>query len=370
MVQQRLLISAHIADLHFSAFDPKKQYEILREQFLSVIDQLPKLDIISIDGDIYEHKLMGNSDGLYYASTFVNDVVNIAMRHDSTVLIIHGTGSHDADQLKNFYHYMNNPNVDVRVITKMQFEIVKGAIILCIPELYNLSDNEYNIFLHYSGYYDECFMHGMFQGAVAGRKEDKSRKLFKPRDFDMCRGFVIGGHVHTPGCHHGYFYYTGSPYRWKFGEEESKGFLITVHDLITHQHYVHFQEIISSSYITITLDEIQNSDPKELISYIDRLKKERNIDFLKVKINAGISGADRVILNNYYRNSKDTFLDFINIEEEKRKELAESKISDELSFLLKDNLSETHKFVKFVNLSEGCEFISVDEFINILEEQI
>lgn len=364
-----LLISAHIADLHFSAFDPKRQYNILVEQFLSVIDKLPKLDIISIDGDIFEHKLMGNSDGLYYASTFINDVVNIAMKHDSTVFIIHGTGSHDADQLKNFYHYMNNPNVDVRVITKMQFEIVKGAIILCIPELYNVPDWEYDSFLHFSGYYDECFMHGMFQGAVAGQKDDKSRKLFKSRDFDMCRGFVIGGHVHIPGCHHGYFYYTGSPYRWKFGEEQSKGFLITVHDLDTHQHYVHFQEIISDSYVTVNLTDIQKSDPKDLISYIKTLKSERGIDFLKIRMKSD-SVADKVIVENYFRNHRDTFIEFLDTEEEKRKELIENNVNNDLLFLFDDSLSETEKFVRYVNLKEGCEFITTDEFVEILKEEI
>ena len=44
------LIEIHIADLHFGAFDPKKQYEFLMEQFYSVINQIPSIDIISIDG--------------------------------------------------------------------------------------------------------------------------------------------------------------------------------------------------------------------------------------------------------------------------------------------------------------------------------
>lgn len=371
MERRGLFIAAHIADLHFAAFDPKEQYEILREQFLPVIDQLPKLDVISIDGDIYEHKLMGNSDGLYYASTFVNDIVNIAMRHGSTVLLIHGTGSHDADQLKNFYHYMNTKNVDVRVITRMQFEIVKGAKILCIPELYNVPEEEYDKFLHYSGYYDEAFLHGMFQGAVAGQTEDGSRKLFKPRDFDMCQGFMVGGHVHKPGCHSGYFYYTGCPYRWKFGEEEAKGFLITVHDLDTQQHYVHFNEIISSSYATITLDQIQQSNPKELIEYINGLRQQRGIDYLKIKMNAPISGADKVIINNYYRNSKYTTVEFLNMEEQKRKEMAEEhKFDENMGFIFNDKLTDMEKFVRFVNLSEGCEFITVDKLMDILKEEI
>ena len=206
---------------------------------------------------------------------------------------------------------------------------------------------------------------------VAQAGNDASRKLFKPRDFDMCKGFMVGGHVHKPGCHSGYFYYTGCPYRWKFGEEEAKGFLITAHDLDTHQHYVHFQEIISKSYITISLDEIRQSNPKDLIEYINLLKKERGIDYLKIKFNIPVNGADKVILNNYYRNSPYTSLEFLDIEEQRRQQLTEqSKIDEQLSFLLQDKISGIEKYVRFVNYKEGHEFVTVEQLTEILSDKI
>ena len=135
------LIEVHLADLHFGAFDPKKQYQILVEQVLSDIAQLPKLDIISIDGDLFDHKVMSNSDAALYASKFVADLVHIAKQKNATLILLAGTYSHDFDQLKLFYHYMDNSNnygVDVRVITNIQFEYIKGAKILMVPELMNL----------------------------------------------------------------------------------------------------------------------------------------------------------------------------------------------------------------------------------------
>ncbi len=365
-----LFISANIADIHFSAFNPANQYKILKEQFCDVIDKLPKLDMIAIPGDIYDHKLMGNSDGLYYASLFIDDIINIARRHNSTVIIIHGTYSHDADQLKNFYHYMNDPTVDVRVVTTIQFLIVKNCRILCIPELYGVDENIYQQFLHYSGYYDQVLMHGTFEGAVYGNTVGNGR-LFTIHDFDMCLGFMIGGHVHKPGCHKGYFYYTGCPYRWKFGEEEDKGFLISIHDLDTQRHYIHFQKVISSSYITISLKDIKYANPKDMIEYINRLKQERGIDYLKIKFEYPIAGADKVIINNYYRNSPTTFVEFLNMQEERKKEMeANGIVNDELSFLLNPTLSEYEKFIMYVNMKEGCEFITIDKLKSILEEEI
>ena len=103
--------SIHIADLHFAAFNPKDQYRILKEQFLDVIAQYPSIQLISVNGDIFDHKLMANSDGIYYASLFINDLVKIAYLKQATLLLIHGTYSHDADQLKIFYHYMQDKHM-------------------------------------------------------------------------------------------------------------------------------------------------------------------------------------------------------------------------------------------------------------------
>ena len=49
------LIEAHIADLHFGAFNPQQQFNILKEQVLSKLWLIPKLDIIVIDGDKFDH---------------------------------------------------------------------------------------------------------------------------------------------------------------------------------------------------------------------------------------------------------------------------------------------------------------------------
>ena len=46
----RILVSVHIADLHFpNAIDPKIQNQILQEQFLDKIANLPRLDAIFLN---------------------------------------------------------------------------------------------------------------------------------------------------------------------------------------------------------------------------------------------------------------------------------------------------------------------------------
>src|SRR5574344_751760 len=364
------LISVHIADIHFAAFDPLKQYNILKTQFIDVIDRMPKIDIIAIDGDIFHHKLMANSDGLYYATTLVNDIINVARKHNSTVVMIHGTFSHDADQLKNFYHYMSDNDIDVRITPTLKFEEIKGARILLIPEMYGVDESEYQKFLHQSGYYDEAFMHGTFKGSVYGDNVGNGR-LFDIHDFDHCTGFMVGGHVHTPGCFSGYFYYTGSPYRWVFGQEEDKGFLICTHDLDTNRHYVYFQKIISDTYITIDIDTIVKNNPKDMIEYINHLKVDKGIDYLKIRFKIPITGADKVVIENYYRNNATTFVEFLDIMEEKKLEQQKNgEMPVEYDFILDNSISDLEKFVRYVNINEGSEYITIDKLKSILEEQI
>lgn len=373
MEEQRrgVLISVHIADLHFAAFNPREQYQILHNQFIEKIIQYPRIDIISIDGDIFDRKLMGNSDGICYASIFLDELVNIARMKNATLLLIHGTYSHDADQLKIFLHYMEDTSVDVRIINQIQFENIKGARILCIPELYGINEEYYDYILHHSGWYDECYLHGTFEGAVYGDNVNTFGRLFTFRDFNMCTGLMVAGHVHKPGCFQKYFYYCGNPYRWKFGEEEAKGFLVVMHDLDTNYHEVHFEEIDSNKYITVELDSIISEDPKTVIEYINNLKATRGIDYLKIKFKYPVKGPDKVIINNYYRTNGNTNVEFLNLaEEQQARANSNGDIDTDLAFLMDDNIPTINKFVKYVNMQEGSEFITVERLNEILAESI
>ena len=150
----KTLVEAHIADLHFGVIEPDKQYKILKEQFLDYLNSMNVLDIVSVNGDIFEHKFMANSDAVVYALYFMNALVDICKRKGATLILISGTGSHDADQLKLFTPYMRDPNVDVRIVFEAQFLYVKGKKILAIPEMYNRGEEYYTKYLMNSGSYD------------------------------------------------------------------------------------------------------------------------------------------------------------------------------------------------------------------------
>ena len=132
-----IFVEAHIADIHFGVMDPLKEYRILQEQFLSYLANMNVLDIVSINGDIFDRKLMANSDAVMYAMYFMRTLVNICIRKNATLILILGTASHDADQLKLFTSFIGT-EVDIRIVLETQFLFVKGKKILCIPEMYNM----------------------------------------------------------------------------------------------------------------------------------------------------------------------------------------------------------------------------------------
>lgn len=364
-----IITSIHIADIHFSAIDPKIEFDILREQFINKIMTLNHIDIISVDGDLFDKKLMASNEAVYYASLFIDLLINICKAHKATLVLVHGTLSHDANQLKLFYHYLDDKDLDLRIVENIQFIYTHGAKILVIPELSGIDESVYETYLFKSGLYDMCFGHGTFEGAVYNNMTTGNSRLMRMKDFVMCRGPIIYGHVHTGGCFQKDFYYTGSPIRYKFGEEEAKHFLIVTMDLDSGYYYVDAEEITSFRYDTVELSDMISANPADIIGYINNLKSQ-GIDHLKVKFKYQIDDGNKTILNNYFRNNKEISLSFADAQEDAMNKALDEHKDDEYAFINDSKLSDEEKFVKFCNIKEGYKFITLDELHNLLTEEI
>ena len=167
-----------IADIHFGCNEsPEYMYNQLKIQFINKLYKID-FDIISVCGDLFDSKFMSNNIAITYAILFIDDLVKLCSCKNATLILLAGTLSHDANQLSLFYHYMNDPSIDVRIIEKIQFEDIKGIRVLCIPELYGISEEEYNNILYYSSGYDVCFLHGTYKNESGYRFDvDANREL-------------------------------------------------------------------------------------------------------------------------------------------------------------------------------------------------
>lgn len=345
------LVVANIADIHMGALDPKTQYQILKEQIIDELDRLPIIDIIGLLGDFFDKRGMSDSDATMYGSMLMSDIRSLAIKKNATVIIIMGTKQHDADQLRLFYHYLSDPEFDIRIVETIKFEYAKGAKILCIPELYNIEESIYDSFLNKSGGYDLCFLHGTIEGAIYGNNAGLSR-LFTIKDFGNCLGPIFAGHVHVPGCFNTDFYYCGSPLRWKFGEEQTKGFMVCLYDLDTRRYYTKLVPVYSFRYDTVNIDDIICNDPKDVIDYINDLKQNQGIDYLRLSFSVEVPSENMDIIREYYRNNgKIKFKS----EREKRLKEEESKKLDsykQYDYLFDPSLSAYDKLSIYIQEKE------------------
>lgn len=362
-----ILTEIHTADIHFGAMDPRVQYDLLMERMINKVRTI-HFDAFFINGDLFHHKFMSNSDVVMYALLFVDEVVKLCMQNNATLVLIHGTASHDADQLKLFYRYINS-GVDIRIVETAKFEDIKGTRVLCIPEEYNKGFQYYQDLLLFSGDYDMVAMHGNIKGAIYGLNSvdlnSTKSPVFDINCFTRCNGPIFCGHVHVAGCYSNHIYYSGSPLRWQFGEEYEKGFIVCIYDKRNHGYYNHFEVINSFRYDTVNLDDMINRDPKEIINHIQQLKAN-GIDYIKVRFSEANTTTD--VIKRYFNTKSDILID---VEDSgfKQTVTANKENSDKFAkfdYLIDSNMSEYEKFARYVNDMRGDIFITVDDLTAIL----
>ena len=358
----------HIADIHFGSIDPAKQFSILVEQFLNPISTID-FDILSIDGDIFDKKFMANSSAVMYAMEFVRRCTELCIAKCATMIIISGTESHDASQLQLFYGYKENENLDIRIVENAGFEYVQGLKILCIPEEYGKGEEYYRNLLFETS--DTVFMHGTVVGSVYGANKEilGSHKypIFDINSFCSCRGPIICGHVHKAMCLNGYIYYCSNPIRYKFGEEEEKGFLIVLHDKTNNYHSTNFIPIQSFRYDTIDITTLEYSDPNTVIEYLNQLQAN-GIDNIRVDFSNLNEPATQKIIEQYYSNNPGVVVKrYVDKQQPSVNTTDEIKNKySALDFLLDPNIDGYTKFVNFINYNEGSNYITVDRLKSVL----
>ena len=370
MVPVKTIVS--ISDIHFGATDPAYMYNILQEQFINKIAPL-KFDILAICGDLFDSKFMSNNPIISFALNFVDTLVRMCRDKQATLVLLDGTPSHDNGQYNLFYHYLTDPSIDLRIIENMQFIYAKDMKILCIPERYGIPEEEYRKYLFESGNYDLCLLHGTFKGSFKGSEiatlSSNKAPVFSMASFINCSGPVLMGHYHTSGCYESYAYYNGSALRFAFGQEEEQGFLITLYSQPYRLHYTELVPIKSHSYVTINIDAILNEDPKKIIEYIKFQKESNNIDYIRVQFNNPNESMN--IVRSYFRNNPNVTLQELDKKSREMQQIDQAIIeqNEENSFLIDNKLDDYTKFVMYINKSEGCDFITVDELISILEDK-
>ena len=290
-----------LADLHIGAYSSTQT----RKEFLFLKDFMKDkyYSFIIIAGDYFDKKLYSNEEYIVIA----NELFLFLLSRCDKLRMVAGTKSHDNDQYKIFSQYENksvsellDKEIDFRVINTFEEENLFDELkVLYLPEEYIYDKKEYyKDILNKENEYDYVFGHGVIQeamtNAVRATKKDSSKRkkapVFNTMELSrICKGQVYFGHYHINTNINNKVFYVGSYSRYKFGEEEAKGF----YEISTNgNHYVnHFVENVSTEkYVQIPYsfnNDIFKSDTDVLSKLKDIIRKKdlSDIDHLKLIFN-------------------------------------------------------------------------------------
>ena len=366
-----------IADIHFGALPVERLYNEL-EIFLDFIEK-KSLDFIVILGDWFDKKINLNSKDAKYSTVFFERICQICIDNDIKLRIIQGTESHDNSQLEVLEILAKNKPVDFKVFYEVEEEeLFPDFNVLYVPEEYiNSIDEKYGKYMNKK--YDMIFGHGMIQevkfAALIQSSETTMKKapIFKSKMLcDMCYGPIFFGHIHTKGIFNDRLYYVGSYSRWKFGEEEDKGFYYVKYENDTKEFEAKF--IVNDKamkYDTIEIYEKESGfyklNTENQIKYIQNLIQSFEYDFLRLQfyIPQGYENENLLInmVNESFGKYKNLKLDFKVNSKIKSKREVEEKINlllDKYGFIFDNKIDTYTKINKFI-LEKYNKDISVEK---------
>lgn len=362
MIQNELFVTAFIADIHFGAQKAESLYQQLNERFLKVIKG-KKLDMIVFGGDLFHSIITMNYSTSKYVLLFMERVLDLcAVQKIPYVRIIQGTMSHDNNQLKNFHIYENRTDVNFKIIPTVQEEILpEGIRILYVPEEYMENpESYYSEYLTQDKKYDFIFGHGMFKETSFTAKKQKSEvTMSKAPVFDSkifinsCKGPIYFGHIHIHQGIKKFIFYSGSFSRFRFGEEEDKGWYLNIYDIKTHK-FVHefIVNTMAPTYETLTCILNPQITPEFLTNQIQNMLHVADNVRLKLIIQDDTDSAYIIsYLNEMYKNNSSVKLDIQNTFEFKQEAMVDKameQVWDKYNFLKDEKISHEEKIQKFI----------------------
>ena len=230
-----------VGDLHFG--NPRLKGEDLYTRLSKYLyPELQDAQLLLLTGDTYDQLTTVSSNAHIYVVRFIRDICSISAQTGMQIRILHGTYSHDRDQVKSL-EALAYDKTRVRVINNIEGEILSDWLpqpsdplkILYIPDNLQYKTSS-AVVEHIQNIYtclgwdraDLILGHGAFAHALNCAEEHLppctyTIDQFKPLVTDT--GIIIMGHIHTPS-HRANVYYCGSFDRMIHGEEEAKGFYV------------------------------------------------------------------------------------------------------------------------------------------------
>lgn len=236
-----------VSDLHFGSprIDAADLYSKLK---MFLYPEVKDAHLVTIGGDLYDQLLTINSKAHKYAALFIHDLFVHSAKTGTEIRILHGTFSHDRDQLSIFNTFAF-PETKYRIVNEIEVEEIPrfrcGLETIEMPlRIGYLPDNlaytksqeavdHLRRAMDVVGYtqLDLIIGHGTFDYALPKEVSMHGSSAYTLDQLSsVVAGPIVMGHIHTSSRKYN-CYYTGSFERMAHGEEERKGFYVFTKDI-------------------------------------------------------------------------------------------------------------------------------------------
>jgi hypothetical protein len=222
--------------------------------------EFAKLDIIFINGDVFDDLLSLNHHELSEIEQWIVDFLRLCAKHRVLLRVLEGTPLHDWKQSYKFetLNILANTNADVRHIKTLYVEKIEslGINVLYVPDEWNDSANktleQARSLVKETGYdrVDTAIMHGNFQHHLPSHA--KAQRHSNSEYQKLVAGPIFIGHNHGYSVEGGIIT-PGSYDRLSHNEEHKKGHVRFQYDPIKKKYKTRFVENVGAKvYKTIT----------------------------------------------------------------------------------------------------------------------
>lgn len=211
-------------------------------------EETAALDLIIIEGDVYDHDLYLYSKDEELFKGFRKYLLQLAKKYDIPIRILEGTPDHDWKQSRSFTidNEMLEIGADVRHVETLEIEYMAryDIHILYVPDEFmprcetTWTYVQAALARHNLTQVDLCVMHGCFPHQLpdlADKIQMHDPKLYS----DITRYYIVIGHIHQPS-HNGKILGPGSIERLVHGDEGEKGYVRVDIDLLNRDDTISF----------------------------------------------------------------------------------------------------------------------------------
>jgi hypothetical protein len=267
----------NITDIHLGHNNTTTKFIVnnIYSFFIDNSELLKNVDIITISGDYYHKLLSIVSEDYKLSIDCLLFLAKFCERNDIYLYILHGTPSHDMDQLKKFSDILNTFKIPLvyKYIDTLTIEHIDkfDMDILFIPDEVSHSASETQDMIlellreHRLETVGHVVMHGQFHyhlPVVSAVSFDEEFML------SICDGYIVNGHIHIFSTYERILT-PGSFDRMTHGEEGKKGAILIAYDGLGGMEYIFLENKNAKLYKTIRYESLDSTD---IVSDISMLK--------------------------------------------------------------------------------------------------